>query len=398
MTGRRDSGGRSYYTETAQGTFVAVVSGHDKLVYDVDSDVFHRYDLLHDPGERVDVFDPTTPLDQMLIRELASFKPELFADELDDDGVCQLLADRLAEIDPHAPGAALPFLVRLVAAHPTRKLVERVVSLAEESDERGLRLLVLRYLWPRAPARLEALLGGWLREIADTDEELRAITALAAQGQPAFAARAVAKRLKRFADRGSVPSWEPYLRLIKNWQKRHAEFAPALASMLERSRRATSRRTRVDPRLIALVLDAAQGPWTGRPQDSEAQDSLVVQVRAMVRHDDPRVRAAALRALAALDDHASVDDVRRRLLDTDEDVRVRRAAVDAIALLAGSDATADLIAAGDDPRLTNSVVVKLRTSGSAYALPFLRRIATEHHNPYTRKDATKATEHIEAAQ
>ena len=392
MVGEADTVERSYYAETSRGTFTAVVRGHDKLIYDVDSDVFHHYDLAMDPRERVDVFDPSGPLDRELIRELAAYKPELFADELADEDVRELLAQRVAEIDPHEPGAALPFLVRLVAAEPTPALVDDVVALAEQSDDRGLRLLVLRYMWPHAKKRLEDLLEQWIAEVGDGEEGLAFVDALAGQGQAAFAQKAVARRLVQLAERGRPTTWDPWLRLVKSWKRRAREHAPPLTTMLERSHR------NGDPRRIALVLDVAAGlivATRSSPADVALLEALANEVRSYARHPDARVRAAVLRALATLRDGGSRQLVRERLLDGAEDVRVRRAAVDTLAVLAGDDATADFVAVGLDRRFTNTVVIKLRSMGSAVALPFLRTIAKHHHNPYTRKDAAKAIDRID---
>ena len=393
MLGRPDVAPRAYYAETARSTFSAVVRGYDKLIFDIDSDVFHRFDLVADPREQVDIFDPSTALDRDLMQELASFKPEIFADELENEEVRALLAQRMDEIDPARPGAALPFLVRLVAARPTPELVDRAVSLAEQSTDRGLRLLVLRYLWRQAQTRLEQMLAAWIADLDKSGDELAVIAALAAQGQPVFAARAVARRMKRFADRGTVAAWEPYLRLVKDWDRRTRDFAPVLTSMLERSHKRS--RGGPDARLLSLVLESVGGLSREGRGDQAIVDALAVEVRSFMSHPDTRVRAAALHAVAALHDTTSVESVRARLLDAEEDVRVRRAAVDAIADLRGAAATEDLIAVGDEPRLTNSVVVKLRTVGSSDALPFLQRMSEEHHNPYTRKDATKAIARIE---
>lgn len=392
MVGEPERVEHSYYAETSRGTFAAVVRGHDKLVYDVESDVFHHYDLARDPDERVDIFDPGGSLDRELVRELAVYKPELFAAELADEEVRGLLAQRIGEIDPHEPGAALPFLVRLVAAEPTPALVDDVVALAEQSDDRGLRLLVLRYMWPHAKKRLEDLLAQWIADLGDGEDGLAFVDALAGQGQAAFGQKEVARQLAQLAERAAPSAWDPWLRLVKSWKRRVREHAPPLTRMLERSHRGG------DPRRIALVLDVAAGlvvPARTPVADAPLLDALALEVRSYATHPDARVRAAVVRAIATLRDAGSRQLVRERLLDGAEDVRVRRAAVDTLAVLAGDDATTDLVAVGLDRRFTNTVVIKLRTMGSAAALPFLRTIAEQHHNPYTRKDAAKAIERIE---
>lgn len=392
MLGKDDGGDRPFYAETSRASFSSVVKGFDKLIYDVDSDVFHRYDLSIDPHERVDLYDPAGTVDRELVRELASLKPELFARELDDPEVVALLVDRLAEVDPEAPGAALPFLVRLVAAHPTPELVETAVALAERSDDRGVRLLVLRYLWPHATARLEAMLGKWIAKVGNGKEELAIIAALAAQGQPVFGTRAVVKRMKYLAERGNTKAWEPYLRLISDWARRPRDFAPVLTAMLKRLREKAPN----EALLAGLVLDGAATLQivAGIKGEAAQLEALAVEARTFATHREPRVRASALRALAGLGDRTSIAQIRSSLLDDAEDVRVRRAAVDALAQLEGSAATLDLVAVGDDSRLTASVIVKLAAVGSADALPFLQRLAAEHHNPYTRKDANKAIARI----
>lgn len=380
---------RPYYFENNKGTTIGVVIGHDKLIYERKVDVAYRFDVVADPDEHDDVHDPSSPIDRELLRTLVQFKPEVAAEELEEPATLELLRQRLAEIEPTAPGSALPLLVRLVELEPKPELVERCAEIFDETDEPAVRLLLARHLLDRAPKTMRPRMTAWLAELqGDPDAELDVIGALGVQGQGEFAEAKIAARMLHYATSGQPDTWEPWLRLIRPWKTPAKTFGPALAQMLTRA----SVLPNVPFATLELVLEAA-GDLTGAHASTA---ELVSGARALLEHPEPRVRAAAVRVLGSLGAKSDADAVAVALKDKKEDIRVRREAAAALSSLLGDDALATLDEVARQPAMTTLVVRHLRDEGTMQAVPVLERIAKRERNGDTRVEARKAIEAIEA--
>jgi hypothetical protein len=322
----------------------------------------------------------------MLIQRLVEFQPRVAKEELDDGATLDLLRAHLKELDPDAPGAALPLLARLVAIKPERDLVSRCGEIFEEADDPAVRLLLIRYLLKRAPQTMTPLVTAWLAEIADTPRELEVAAALARQGQAAFALEHVAGRLLHYATSGEASSWDPWLRLISAWAKPAEQFTAPLAAMLERS---VNGGETPDHTLVLALENAAELEGS-----KDSASSLAASATTLVQHPSPRVRAAALRVLGSAGQPADRDTIRARLLAVDEDVRVRREAAAALTALTGDAALPDLDQVSREAAMTTLVVRHLRDFGTEKAIPLLERIRASDKNGDTRIEARKAVDKV----
>jgi hypothetical protein len=392
---------RPYFFEAADNDTVGVVVGRDKLIYESGIDVIHRFDIGADADEKLDLHTEEGELDAALLRTLVTYRPSIVAEELEQDGVIGLLRERLDEVDPAAPGEALPLLVQLVALEPERDLVLRCAALFE-GGTRDVRLLIARHLLARAPKTMTPRVVAWLESIADTPEELAVVTALSQQGQPAFASTMIAGRIDRWARTGAPATWEPWLRLVSPWPKPVADFVGPLTTMLARSQAGG---VEVTTTVLELILNNAadlelgtKGKGKQPPPTADhaaARAELVSVARRLLDHPDPRIRTSAMRVLGQFDDKDAVPLARAHMLDRKEDLRVRRESATTFTRLAGEGAIADLIELADDNDMTAFAVRNLRTIGTAGVVPFLRKIQKEHYNGYLRREAGKAADAIE---
>ncbi len=387
MAGSTDVPPRPYYFQNENGKVMGVVSGRDKVIYDSSLDVVHRFDLAADPDEFDDIFDATKELDRELLRVLIGFNPAMVSEELEDSATLELLSKRFDEIDPDHPGAALPLLVRLIDHKPDAGLVKQAVELFKASNNRAVRLLILRYLYDAAPKRFVGPISEWLLGVADTPQELEIVEDLAAQGQPGISGRPLVARLEHYASQGPPATWAPYLRLMRPWFRTAKTFKAALTTMLERSQNEAG----VPHSIIELVLDFT----ATLESDALNAAALATVVRPLLAHSEPRVRAMAIRAMGGLSSRVDAPLIRKTLADFAEDPRVRRESASALAEIEGADAVEDLIAAANNASMEVIVVRQLTAIGSDKGLPFLRKIAASHYNAYLRREATRSIARIE---
>lgn len=388
MAGVEDIPPRPYYFQNHNGKVMGVVAGRDKVIFDSTLDVVYRFDLAKDPDEFDDVFDPEGDLDRELLRHLIGFNPAMVSDELEDPATQGLIAERMGEIDTARPGAAVPLLVRLIDREPAPELVTASVDLFERTEHRGLRLLILRYLYDAAPRRFGALIAKWLKKVANRPEELEIVEDLAAQGQASITSRDLLSRVNHYAKSGRPDQWTAYLRLIRPWTRTSTTYGPSLTTMLER----IQAEPEVPLTVVELVLDSVATLET----NEASATSLAAAVRPLLAHAEPRVRAMAARAIGGLDSQADTETIRQMLAAVGEDPRVRRESAAALAKLRGPDAIDDLIAAATDASMEVIVVRQLTAIGSERGLPYLRGIAENHYNSYLRREAARSITKIEA--
>jgi HEAT repeats len=378
---------RPYYFENSDATTVGVVIGRDKLIYERGLDIAYRFDLAQDPDEYDDLHD-LNATHETLLRTLVQFKPEVTAEELGDESTATLLAERLAEVDPAAPGAAFPLLVRLVALDPQPALTARCASIFADAADVETRLLLTRYLLGPAPDPMLGLVVGWLADLEDTARELDVVSALAHQGQPSFAPDFIAARMNAHARYGDPSTWEPWLRLVRAWPKDADIFAEPLTRMLGRLRNAPG----ISDSLIELLLEDIAG-ISGEPGPKAR---LVSGATRYLMSPEPRVRAAAVRVLGVLGDAKVKKRVSEKLLDKREDIRVRREAALALSSLLGDGALKTLGKVAAEPAMTTLVVRLLRDHGTMDGVSLLERIQKETSNNDTRAEARLAIQAITA--
>lgn len=387
MAGAETTGTRPYYFRNQDGKVTGLVSGRDKLIFDSEAGVIHRFDLEVDPDEMDDVFDPEAETDRELLRTFVGFNPAIVAEELADPANAELIAARLSEIDPEAPGAALPLLIKLIDFKPDKPLVNQAVDLFRDTTDRPTRLLILRHLYDAAPKRFGQAVAKWIDAASKSGEELEIVDDLVAQGQAEVSGKMIPDRITYHANKGEPAAWASYLRLIRPWRRTASTYQPALSKMLERAR---DNKT-VPTSVVELILDSV----ATLGGDLKSRKPLESAVRPFLDHSEGGVRAMAIRALGGLKSNSDADRVRAMLRDLEQDPRVRREAASALIAMQGEDAIEELIAATNTASMEVIVVRELTKLGSKKALPYLREIAKSHYNSYLRREATRSIAKIE---
>lgn len=382
MAGQSDPEPHAYYFQNGEADTFGIIDGTDKLFWEPRTDLVFRSDLVADPNEREYLYDPEGELDRALMRKLIQFNPELVKEELSDDDTYSLVESRLDEVDPAAPGAALPFLLRLAGLRPRDGTISIAARIFAETEDPRVRLLVLRYIFAARPKKFEKLVGNWIDELSDTPEELQVVAAMARQGQPAVAGKQVVARMEHWVEHGAPTDWEPYLLLVRSWSKTPKFFVGVFGSMLER----VEQRRDVPPRITELVLDNVASMKSGSKEEIA---ELSGRCRSLLDDEEPRVRAAALRAIGGLQDDSARPKVEAKLDDQKENPRVRREAAAALVAIAGADALEDMMRIAEDPVLTAVALRQIKTIGDPSVLPFLRELRKKHESGWIRIEVDK---------
>jgi hypothetical protein len=278
-------------------------------------------------------------------------------------------------------------LVKLVALDPRSELVDRCVDIFRRTPHVDVRLLLARYLVEAAPEPMSRVVGDWLLELRGEATELEIVSALARQGQAAFAPIEIAERMNEYAVAGAPSTWEPWLRLVRTWTKPSDEFVGPFSRMLGRTKDES-----VPPVILELVLENIAS-LDGYPQ---ARQRLLSGVNRALASPEPRVRAAAVRVLGSLGDERARKAVVKKLLDKKEDIRVRREAASALTALAGDEALPDLAKAAKQSSMTTLVIRHLRDHGTLEAIPVLDQIHQDNKEGDTRGEARNAISAIRA--
>ncbi len=393
MAGHEDTEEHTYYFQNGEADTFGVIVGTDKLFWEPRTDLLFRSDLAADPGELEYRWDPEGEIDRALMRRLIQFNPELVKDELDDPDIAALIEQHLQEVDPGEPGAAFPFVLRLAGLRPASATLDRAVEIFEEASDSRVRLLVLRHVFAAKPSRFEKPVARWIEELAGTPEELAVVSALARQGQPAVAGKTVVARMEHWVEAGKPEDWEPYLMLVRPWSKTPKFFTGVFVAMLDRIREAPA--DTVPPRIVELVLDNVASM---KEAPVEELVDVTKACRALIVHDEPRIRAAALRAVGGLKDQEARAQVEAKLDDKAENPRVRREAAAALVSLADKDAIDHLVKIAEDPLLTAVVLRQLKRLGDPSVLPFLRDLRKAHSSGWIRIELDRLIKELQAKE
>jgi hypothetical protein len=377
-----------YYAESYKGKFAALIRGRQKIIYDFAGDAVYRFDLEADPTEDRTVFDPDGWIDQQLLRGILFRSPRHFKQELEDEATQNLLARRLAEVDPRTPGEELPFLLELAAIEPSGRAQEEAIRIFDGARNLQVRLLVVKYMFASGRRYWEAELSDMIAEVSGTAEELDLIRGLALQGQSSFAEKLIGDRMQWWIAYGDDSSWEPWLELIEGWpEKVETEFAPALIAILTRG-------ATIPPRVLERSLRNVAS--LGLSRGSRFRNDLAEAVTPLLGHRDVSVRAAACRALGTIGLEDSARILREQVQIERRAIRVRQAALHAIAKIEGEQAIPLIVELGQDPLLTFDAIKILGHLKSKAGLPFLRNVSENHYNRITRDAADRAIEKIVA--
>ena len=386
MAGQGPGPLRPYYLQNRNGTSIGLVLDRQKLIYDRKAEAFYRFDLADDPTEDVDLYDPESEIDKRLRRLLFQVDPALVAKELKGTETRALLARRISQIDPDRPGAAVDFLVRLGAVAKTDTVMTEALGLFDRSGSDELKLLLVEHLFDHDPGWGERVMDH-LDELRGTPREQRFVTALATSGVSIFTEERVVSRLEQIAD-APADEWEPWLRLIARWETRSSRLAGVYDKMLDRAWSEAA-----PPRTVNLLFESVRTHDFGR---AGASRNLRRQARRFLEHPESFARIAALRTAAHLGDDLAVPAIEAFVRgEGADDVRVRQAAIHALASLRGEAAVDAIAKAGEDIILTLDALKALKKIKSPKALPFMKNVAKNHYNWIIRKYAKAAVKSIE---
>ncbi len=382
------------YFENSSGEAQGVAVGAQKLTHVGAGNIFHRYDLTSDPGEKRDLYEATGEVDRGLRRAMLRKNPGLFAAEMADPAVREKLVARLTEVKPEAQaGPSLQLLFRLAALSKDKAALAQGQRIFREARDIDVQILAVRRLYDTDPAQWTTLLVGRLRKLAGTPEERRLVEGLALGGQGLFAPEMVAPRIHELVTE-PPEAWAPWLALVRDWKKPQALFAEPLEALV----RAFPEGTRSAERTRTLVLLLECAGSLVAPPDPAAAHLLAVAVRPWLDDEDPKVAVVAARALGKLKDTDSAPLLRGKMEEAGLDVRIKQAILYALTDIEGKGAAALVVAQGSNPLLTVDACQILAILKDPVALPFLRNIVATHYNGYTREEAKKAIKAIEGAQ
>ena len=383
------------YFENSSGEAQGVCVGAQKLTHAGSGNLFHRYDLAADPGEKRDLYESAGEVDRGLRRAMLRKNPSLFASEMADPAVRAQLVARLAEVGPAAQaGPSLQLLLRLAALSKEKAALEQGQRIFREAKDIDVQLLAVRGLFDTDAPQWTVLLAGRLRKLAGTPDERRLVEGLALNGQGMFAPEVLAPRIHELVTE-PPEAWAPWLALVRGWKKSQALFAEPLEALV-RAFPEEGPRTAERTRTLVLLLECAGSLVP--PADVAAARILAIAVRPWLDDADPKVAVVAARALGKLRDAESAALLRAKMEEGSLDVRIRQAILYALTDLEGKGATALVVAQGKNPLLTVDACQILAILKDPEALPFLRNIVATHYNAYTRGEATKAIKAIEGAR
>jgi arylsulfatase A-like enzyme len=378
---------RDYYMENSQGSIVAAVHGEQKLIYDTEAGVFHRYDVAEDPKEKKDLFGLDAGADLEMQRRLMHLNPGLFAEELELDATLSSLQRRLAQQDAAAPGVELSFLLGLASKAEDDQTQSLAVKLFETTRDDEVRLLILRHLRKRDPGAWDDRVQARIEELEGGEEELAFVAGLARQDQGAFDTRYAAARLAYWQKQGGLASCGPWLRLLRKWRGNPArELAPTLSSLL---RAALDDETSTPDQLALILANLAA-------LEREVEDlppGLATQLVQLLDHDEFIVQVWAARGLGKVASLAEVPALEATLRGGN--LATRQAALLALAEVQGADAVGTIVTEARRENLFTVPAIRvLAKLGSVEALDYLDWVATEHYNKLVQKRAIRAANKI----
>lgn len=386
-----------YFLSNVNGERVGLVTGEQKLIFDIKAQVKMRFDLHEDPHEEVNLFDPDAPLDQDIMQRMVAKFPKLFVDELDDKETLELLYRSVDEFPADGSVESLTHLTKVAALKPTAKLLDGFARIFDTHQSDAARLTILFHLFSRDKQRWGKKLAQRLDKAPAGADRMRFVRALADQGQPSFSPDSVAKALLGAHKAGRHKEFLAYLDLVARWPDKSAkDFAPVWQKLMT-SLTATAtppEKEALDLVTYRRVLQCiASTRW--RAADDPIAKNIAVLLRASLDHPDPEIVNGTIRALAALKSTESVPDIRARA--GHPSIRVRQAVLLAIAQLEGEAALTDIETWGKDPMLTWDAVAVLGRFG-AIGLPFLRTVERTNGNRFLRAQARSTIANVEQRQ
>ena len=367
---------RPYYVENYNGSKKAVVVDKQKLIFDKKANTFLRFDLATDPKENENLFEDGAE-DRPLLGALYRSNPELVTDT---PVIANLAAEKLAAVDPEAPGENLPYLVALSSRASVGGGVEPLTELFRKTPHDEVKLAVLAGLIEADAERAERLVTEYLPTLDGVREE-QFVDGLADIGLGSIDLDLVRARLMRpaLAD-ATVRAW---LRWLERWKK--PEVGAVLAEL---ARRETQEPGTFAPATLALLASVIGNA------DLDDQETALTQFnRELLSSTSARVRYAAIQTVAALGDEAALP----RLIELarSKEVRDRQATIHALVALQGEAAVPLVVEIAKDPNLILDAIKALPKTKSKDALPFLQEVADTHFNRIIQNYARRAIKKLE---
>lgn len=374
----------AYYVANRSGKVRALVEARTKVIFDAEAGVAMRFDLASDRTEDHNLFTGA-PRDRELLFRLLRLNPSGL-DGLDDAMTRELLVGRIQEIDASTTNEDLDLLLRLAHAEPTEVASEAVVSAFEAVDDRRVRLRIVQHAFNTDTKAWGKRLKKWLAAKPDPAE---IVLGLAAQGQPRFASRWVAGRLRESLKIG-LQAAQPWLTLVASWRRIPSKyFAKELAQALRLA-------YREGDTVAARTAMSAAWHLSRLGRNLEVRSELAATIVPFADHDDASLQVAAVRALGRHPQHSP--RLRELIEDPHRDLRVRQAALRALAHLDKAEAIDAIEAASLEPRLFIDAVQALGKLRDTAALSALARIDRRSLSPRDHRRVDHAMRTIRDAR
>ena len=379
---------RAYTLSSGHRKARGVVRGRSKLLYDNRPDTFFLFQLEADPDEissllGLGAVDADALFDLWHLRHT-----DLSGEQLEDPETDALLRQRLADIDPAAPGEALVPLLELVERHPSPERSAAVEALfTHERASATTRLLAARTLAAADPPRAARVLGDHLRRLAsDPAGQDSFVDGLWRQRQPAFAEEAVREGLRGALSSGDPDRIRPWLALVLPWKKRFDRWVSDLNAAAEPLR---------DDRSGARLLCHNAASLHNVPGRGTRLWSLAKSLLPHVDAADPALAAAAVAAVGHLRYRPALVRL-HALVEAGPDVPaiVRQALIGALQRIDRAEAAVSIAKLGRDERLASDAIPALRQLRDERGLELLDHIAKKHHSGTIRKEARAAAKTV----
>jgi hypothetical protein len=369
---------RSLYMKSGDERVFGLVTQDYKLVYTPRVATFNLYRRAEDPRDARDLFGVDPRIDRTLVSHFVHYDPTLFASELKQEKVLRLLTDRLRKVDPDRSDTELEFLLKAARGTTSPAVQEEVGALYDRATSAEARLKLSAYLgkedavWSR---RWDELLAS----VANAPEEAHVVRELSAMGAVSVRSSFAPRRLRQLIDSKS-PLLLDWLRLIAPWRKPAQKYGAALAEILAEPEQPSRER------LLRLTLENV-GSLKG--VSGALRKKLEAEVLPLTESSDVLLAVQAATASRASGAKASVERM-EQILDSDADPRLKQAALHTLRHLRGEKSIPYILQAGQDPLLLVDAIKLCADLGDERAEPFLRDVAENHYNSWTRRTAKEA--------
>ena len=367
-----------YYVENASGQIIGVVLGTQKLIQKRKSGTTMRFDLEADPTEDENLFEDG-PQDHPLLAAMYAKNPNLVKATPMMGEVARSL---LESMKANRPGASLRYVLHIAARSEIDVAREAMVKLFGRTRHDRVKLEVLSALLDVDAGAAVDLARRELDGI-DVTREARFVEGLAAIGVGGFDPAEVERRFERESLSDDIAM--AWVQWMLTWEK--PAVGPALVLLVERLRA----RDNASPLLIGSVAELIAAARL----DADEVEPLTRFNRELLGHHSVRVQVHAIETAGKFRDAEAFAAIEG--LVASGAIRVRQAALHALAAIDPERSVDLIVEAGADENLVLDAVRALQATRSERAIPYVRKVWKTHYNSIIRSHAGTALKKLKAA-